>query len=150
MPIQIVDDFGAWDLLGTVEPQFDQWLEFPDYTTSLSNLCRLIFEGDFSNIKSFAYLRCTYVVGVTEIKGVWWRIYPKPQTEIIIYPHPLEFGQLKTNPNRYFEIQKRFYYRNFIGTRQDSTWNVTLQVCNERISVDPLPNAPTSFVLGLL
>ncbi len=54
MPTQIVDDFGAWDVLGTVQPIFEQWVEFPDYTESFSNLCRLIFVGDLENIRSYA------------------------------------------------------------------------------------------------
>ena len=147
MPTQILDDFGAWDVLGTVQPIFEQWVEFPDYTESLSNLCRLIFGGDLENIRSYAYLRCTYVIGLNQIKGHWWKIYPKSEPEIIIYPHPREFGELKTNPKRYFEIQKRHYYRRYIGRKEDSLWTVNLQVCNERIAPEPTLNAPQSFLL---
>lgn len=150
MPIQIVDDFGAWDVLGTVQPIFEEWVEFPDYTESLSNLCRLTFEGDFDDVRSYGYLRCTYVIGLNEIKGRWWKIYPKNQPEIIIYPHPIEFGDLKTNPKRYFEVQKRHYYRRFLGRKEDTIWTVSLQVCNERIVPFSLPNAPQSFLLDFL
>ena len=84
-------------------------------------------------IKSYAYIRCNYVIGFQEIKGKWFRIYPKPEKEIILYPHPIEFGQLKTNPKRYFEVMKRHYRRSFIGTHNDFPWELNLHVCNEII-----------------
>lgn len=146
MPIQIVDDFGAWDDLGTIEPIFEQWIEFPDYSESLSNLIRLVFSGDLDNLKSYAFIRCTYVIGINEIKGRWWKIYPKINPEIITYPHPIEFGQLKTNPKRYFEIQKRHYYRQRIGVNQDKIWAVNLQVCNERLDSQPTQPEAQGFL----
>ena len=150
MPIQIVDDFGAWDELGTVQPLFEQWVRFPDYTESQSPLIRLIFGGDLERVQSYAFIRCIYSLFNDEIRGRWWKIYPKRQKEIILYPHPEEFGQLKTNPRRYFEIQKRHYRRLYVGTHTDSLWTLNLQVCRERISIEPLPNAPSSFLLDFL
>ncbi len=146
MPIKIVDDIGTWDSLGRVEPIFNQWIEFPDYSNSLSTTIKLVFGGELTNLKSYAYIRCIYLIGIQAVVGRWWKIYPKPTTEVILYPNPPEFEFLPRPVNRYFEIQKRHYYRQFIGTHLDRIWSVELQVFNNSIFAEPIPQEESGFL----
>lgn len=148
--IQVIDDFGIWDDLGDAFPRFEQWVQFPRYSTSLSPLVRLKFGGNLENIHSYAYLRSTYVIGNNQLKAPWVRVYPKYEFEYIQYPHPSEFGELKVTPRRYFEIQKRHYRRRFVGTHYDSLWSLTVQVCNERAQSDPFEEDEQLIVTNLI
>ena len=155
MPIQVVDDFGAWDDLGTVEPVFEQWLDFPDYTESTSGLLRLFFSALEFDKETYAYIRCVYEVSTTYMVGRWIRIYPKFEPESIIYPHPEDLAGLKSIPRRFYQIQKRHRLRRYIGTHKSKLWSVNLQVCNEQIdgggSNEQTPeDLPAAFFLGIL
>lgn len=149
MPNLIIDQFGTWDDLGIVQPIFEQWVEFPDYSESLSETIKLSFSGELEQLKSFAYIRCIYVILNQVIKGQWWRIYPKFEQEIIIYPVPEEFKFSLRPVQRFFEIQKRHYYRYRVGISNDKIWTINLQVLNNNPFSPPLPEESQGFLIDL-
>jgi hypothetical protein len=155
MAVQIVDDFGIWDDLGTVNPVFNNWLSFPDFTTSASGLLRLFFSSDVFDRLTFAYIRCLYDVGNAYAIGRWIRIYPKFEPELIIYPHPPEFQNLKGELRRVYQIKKQHRFRRRIGTVNSETWRINLQVANESIDENggnsgEQADLPSGFFLNLL
>ena len=148
--IQIVDDFGTWDVIGTVTPVYEQWLEYPDYTEALSATTRLIFNGNIEDARSYAYVRVRYEISLDSVYGEWVRVHPKTQKELIIYPHPVEFGALKINPRRYWQVQKRHWERKSIGKANDTNWNLKIEVCNEQITEQPTVAESEAVILGLI
>lgn len=149
MPTQILDDFGYWDDLGTIQPIFEQWVEFPDYSESLSETIKLIFGGELEQVKSYAYIRSIYVAFNQVIKGQWWRIYPKFDTEVINYPVPEDLKFAVRPIRRYFEIQKRHYYRYRVGISDDRIWTIRLQILNNNAFAVPLPEESQGFLIDL-
>ncbi len=128
--IQIIDDFGIWDDLGVTIPYFEQWQPFPRYSLSDSNLIKLVFGGDLEKPQSFAFIRSTYISNNLIIKAPWVKIFPKLENEFLLYPHPQEFNQLTTPPQRFFEVQKRHFKRGYTGTFEDTIWTLNIQVSN--------------------
>ncbi len=155
MPIQIVDDFGAWDDLGSKQPEFETWLSFPDYTESKSSLLRIRSSFETFDRNSYGYLRCVYTVSAISIMGRWVRFYPKLEDEFLIYPHPEDLEELKSNPIRRFQVMKRHRYRRKIGTLRSTLWSVNVLVCNEDLTNNNNNNQqnitiPPLLGLGLL
>ena len=136
MPTQIVDDFGSWEELGVVQPVFEDWLTFPDFTRSPSELIRLQFIFDEFDSNSYGYIRCKYELDNTYAFGRWLRFYPKLQPELMKYPHPSDLVAAKSNPRRIYQVMKRHRRRSKIGTLRSTLWSVNLNVFNENLSDD--------------
>lgn len=150
MPTQIIDDFGAWDDLGTVQPFHEVWTIFPDYTQSTSDLIRIIFGGDLENARSFAYIRAVYQLYNQDLYGRWLRIFPKFQQDIALYTYPRDLQFQENNPIRRFQVQKRSYYRKYIGAFPDSIWTVRLLVRNETFDPPSTEAGGSSLILNLI
>ncbi|ELS04916.1 hypothetical protein Xen7305DRAFT_00046520 [Xenococcus sp. PCC 7305] len=148
--IQIVDDFGTWDLIGTLQPIYEEWIEYPDYSEALSQTTRLIFSGNVDDARSYAYIRVRYEITLDSAYGEWIRVYPKKQDEIILYPHPPEFGLIKINPRRFWQVQKRHWDRKNTGKAPDTDWNLRIEVCNEQITGQPTEAETEGIILGLI
>ena len=155
MPIQIVDDFGVWDDLGTIEPAFEKWIEFPSFSYSSSQLLRLIFSAKRLDRRSFGYLRCVYQINAQYFTGRWIRIYPKFNPESIIYPHPQDLASPNTTIKRIFQIKKLHRLRRFNGSFDSDLWTVNLHVWNENLSdyqnrEPPFDDFAPPYLLNLL
>jgi hypothetical protein len=150
MPTQIIDNFGAWDDLGTVQPAHEIWTIFPDYTESTSDLIRIIFGGDLENARSFAYIRAVYQLYNQDLYGRWLRIFPKFQQDIALYTYPRDLQFQENNPIRRFQVQKRSYYRKYFGVFTDSIWTVRLLVRNESFDPPSTEAGGSSLILNLI
>ena len=155
MPIQIVDGLGTWDELGTVEPVFEDWLTFPDYTYSNSTLLRLIFSFERFDLNSYGFIRCKYESQNTFAIGRWIRFYPKLEPEIIRYPHPEDIANLKGDFKRIYQVLKRHRQRRFNGTLAATPWSVNLNVSNEPTEANTSngntgATFPPTITLGLI
>lgn len=138
MAIQIVDGFGEWDDLGTVEPVFEDWLTFPDFTNSSSTLLRLTYLFEEFDQNSYGFIRCKYEAENTFAIGRWLRFYPKFEDEFIRYPHSEDLLALKGDFKRIYQVMKRHRRRRFNGTFAATLWSVNLNVCTDQ--VDEIPN----------
>jgi hypothetical protein len=150
MPTQLIDDFGAWDDLGTVQPFHETWTFFPDYTESSSDLIRFIFGGDIDNASSFAYIRAVYQLFNQDLYGRWFRIFPKFQQDIALYTYPRDLQFQENSPILRFQVQKRSYYRRYIGTFPDSIWTVRLLVRNEQFDPGTTEEGGNPLVLNVI
>ena len=65
--IRIIDELGSWDYVGTITPLEGSFVEYPDYTDSVSPTTRLIFQGNMSKVQSYGYLRVRYEVGLISV-----------------------------------------------------------------------------------
>jgi hypothetical protein len=150
MPTQVIDDFGAWDDLGTVVPQHEVWTTFPGQTNSRSELVRLNFGGDLENVRSFAFIRAVYQLFNQELYGRWLKIFPKIQQDLVLYTYPQDFQLRENNPLRQFQIQKRSYYRSYTGVFPDSLWTVNLLVRNEEFDPPSTEEGGGTLILNLI
>lgn len=90
----------TWKSLGTLTPQFDDWILFP--LPTYADTFRISYSGDFQRINSSGYLRQFYAVGQVS-QAV--RLFPKPESVIFEMPIPQElrnYGQQQ----RYLSIKK--------------------------------------------
>ncbi|MGK7899771.1 MAG: hypothetical protein AB4372_40675 [Xenococcus sp. (in: cyanobacteria)] len=147
--IQIFDDFGFWDLVGTVKPVYETWLEYPSYTQSSSSTTRLNFKGNIKDARSYAYLRVRYEITGDSLFGEWQRIYPKKEREILLYPHPIEFNANTIKPRIYWQIQKRHWERKKIGSAPDTEWELQIEVNSKQVTDIPSQAETESLILGL-
>jgi hypothetical protein len=147
---QVVDDFGIWDDLGTVIPEPETWLDFPHSTVSRSGTTRLIFGGDLTRPNSYAWIRCVYVIGISQLFGRWIRVYPKIQRDIIEYPHPQDFAGNPGIIYRSFQVQKRAWGRWRVGISQTSLWTLNLQVKSNILATDDMTRQQNALGINLI
>lgn len=155
MPIEIVDGFGSWDDLGIVQPVFEEWITFPDFSYSLSTLIRLNYLFEEFDQNSYGYIRCKYETANTSAIGRWIKFYPKSQSDFLDYPHPDNSTEFKDNTKLIFQVLKRHRFRRRIGTLKASLWEVNLNVHRDAsTSVDPYSQEnqdfPSNYFLGFL
>jgi hypothetical protein len=151
MPTQIIDDFGIWDDLGTVVPQHEEWQLFPDFTESDSEIIRLQYGGDIDNCRSYGFIRAIYSRSNQELYGKWLRFYPKYPEETLVYYFPLDFNRTQPAPARRFQVQKRSYYRRYIGSFPDSIWTVRLLVRSQQATLTEVSSEQgQAFMVGLV
>lgn len=155
MPTLIVDGFGTWDECGTVEPVFENWLTFPDYSFSNSTLLRIATASLNFDRQTYGLIRCIYELENTYAEGKWIRFYPKFNPQFVRYPHAESVPVLKSNPRKIYQVMKRHKFRRITGTHASSLWQVNLNVYND--SSDALSNDttladeyPTAYFLNLL
>lgn len=128
MPIQIVDGFGVWDELGTVEPAFENWLDFPDFTYNANSLLRIQTASLNFDRQTYGYIRCLYELENIYSEGRWLRFYPKFNPQFLTYPHDNNIINLKSNPKKIFQVMKRHKFRRLVGTKYSNLWRVNLNV----------------------
>jgi len=150
LAIQTTDNFGTWDVIGIRFPIYEVFIDYPDYTESLSSLLRLTFGGVIQGARSYGLIRSCYEVGSQSLYGKWLRVYPKEQQELIEYVHPPELRGTKTNPRCFWQIQKRHKQRRFIGVHPDTEWNLKIEVCNETIVEFPPESETQAEILGFI
>lgn len=153
--VEIVDGFGRWDDLGTVEPQFETWLGFQDYTRSKSSTLRLYYTASEYDRLSYGFIRCLYQSTNAYFIGQWIRVYPKPFTDTILYPHPQDLLANNDELILIYQIQKRHRYRRYVGMKYSTLWSVNLQVFiaskeNDSQQEQIIAGYPTAYFLGLL
>lgn len=126
--VEIVDGFGTWDDLGTVEPKFEVWLGLSEFTRSKSSTLRLLYSAlDYDNL-TYGFVRCLYESRNSSFFGKWVRFYPKPLTDTILYPHPVDLLANNDGLTLSYQIQKRHRFRRYVGTKYSTIWTVSLQV----------------------
>jgi hypothetical protein len=88
--MSVTDALGTWTYLGTVNPRFDVWTEFPTFTSAGNSIVRATYYGRFNRITSKGFLRTVYRVPAVNRDRRWIRLWPKPETEIIAVNTPQE------------------------------------------------------------
>ena len=126
----VYDSFGVWANLGEVAPEYNVWEKFPVSTSFGNTTFRLSYScADFTQIRSFAYLRVIYFNIDTQLATRSRKIYPKPNSEEISFPYNPEYRDRSTiYYSRVFEIKRLFRYRARIGyAQQDVLWSVKIE-----------------------
>lgn len=152
---EVVDGFGSWDDLGTIEPQFEIWRGMTEFTRSKSPTIRLFYDAsDYDNL-TYGFIRCLYQSRNGYFTGKWVRFYPKQLVDTITYPHPIDVLAFNDELILIYQIQKRHRFRRYVGKKYSIPWLVNVQVfISSGKSVDEPENFaafyPTAYFLNLL
>lgn len=152
---EIVDGFGRWDDLGTVEPQFETWRGLNEFTRSKSSTLRLYYMAEEYDRKTYGYIRCLYQSRNAYFIGRWVRFYPKAFPDTILYPHPVDMLASNDELILIYQVQKRHRYRRYVGMKYSRLWSLNLQVFiapkrDDNQQQQIVSGYPTAYFLGLL
>lgn len=121
----LIDDLGIWVQLGTIQPFWD-WIDFPVFFSTNTNVFRFTFLGDFSKINTFLYLRVIYFnSGTQNIGGKWIRLYPNQQSQIIELPINSMF--LVNNFSKSIQVRKASRWYGYKIPISDNLYTVTCE-----------------------
>lgn len=123
----LLNSLGTWNVLGTVTPNYGEWIFFPLPATQGFNTFRITFFGEwYSSSWNWIYIRDVYQTLGNKVVGKrWHKFYPKQEQEIASFYLMAEFGF--QNLQRAFEVTKRhkYYGQNLIFN--DKIFSVTLE-----------------------
>ncbi|MBD2100263.1 hypothetical protein [Leptolyngbya sp. FACHB-261] len=125
----LTDDFGDWLQLGVVRPIESGWTAFPTAGFSETSTLRVTYLipplPRAMSLRSFAWLRADYGLGGPAQVTQSIRLYPKPEKQLIVFPHPPDYLQ-RNLYRRFFEVRKsRRSYR--LGLTPDVNWQIQLE-----------------------
>ena len=117
-----------WQPLGTVTPEFDRWLAFPnDNDPGTASLFRVQFiaDGNAENIFSRCWFRRLWIPGLFREKEVEpsIRLYPQSHSLIIWMPIPEPFLIAGITPYGY-EVKKEYWSKR--GVYAEPNWYVSV------------------------
>lgn len=120
---------GQWSYLGTVTPEFENWLTFPYPSNSANPTVRLTFydNDEFSKIGSYGFLRIAYNFPDT-FYSKWVRVYPSANRVVFSFPIPKELLLTSSIVSRQFEIMKRNKYSRPHYRVIDTNWSCSVEV----------------------
>jgi hypothetical protein len=118
------DSIGVWNDLGSVVPQYKQWIKFPNLATGGNATLLLNYTSpNWDKLNSYLLVRPIYVQSIV---GIASRIYPDQSGNLIEIPIPEDL-QLRFADFRNFEIRKVLRWRRRIGVTPDASYIVKLE-----------------------
>lgn len=132
----LTDYAGTWEYRGSVLPLTSLppsyvWTSFESGTNAGNGIVRLTYYGDFTNLKTFGYIRPVYNMG-DYIYGSWRRIYPKEEKELLVFRSPPELVATGAIP-MFFQVTKVYkrYFRKWAPWDTTPSWAVALETLEE-------------------
>lgn len=118
------DSIGVWNDLGSVEPQYRQWVKFPITATGGSDTLQINYTSpSWNKLNSYILIRPIYVQSIV---GSARRVYPDQNGNLIEIPIPEDL-RLRFVDFRSFEIKKVLRWRRGIGVTLDANYVVKLE-----------------------
>lgn len=153
----VTDFAGTWEYRGSVLPQTSippayLWTSFESGTIAGNGIVRLSYYGDFTNLKTFGYIRPVYNMG-DYVYGPWRRIYPKEEKELIAFRPPTELVATGA-VLMFFQVTKVYkrWFRKWAPYDTAPSWAVALETLEEPAlspEIAALLNANPGQVLNL-
>ena len=121
------DGFGIWNDLGSVIPQYKQWLKFSNTAIGGNSVLQLNYTSpNWQQLNSYLLIRPVYNTAGDTLIGDAKRVYPELDGNIVEFPIPEDL-RARFIDFRDFQIKKVARWRRRLGITPDASYTVKLE-----------------------
>lgn len=122
----VTDDFGVWNQLGIIVPQWNEWVKFPVISNGANSVFRATaIWPNFDEVRGWVWVRSNYGTSSGEIVSQAIRYYPKPEPQILDLPIPKDLFD-RSIYLRHIEVKKLLRLRK-LGRTPEVNWQMKLE-----------------------